>query len=114
MVLHVFVVVTGEMKSVSVKERETVTLTVTEIQKIDKLLWMFGGAIIAEIYKASQLSYKHNGPDERFRDRLQLDNQTGSLTITNTTTTDSGLYEVTISSRRYTINKIITVTISGE
>ncbi len=109
-----FVVVTGAVKSVSVKEGDPVTLIVTEIQKNDELLWMFGGAIIAEIYEASQLFLKHNGPDGRFRDRLQLDNQTGSLTIKNTRTTDSGLYKAEITGRRYTINKIITVTVSGE
>ncbi|KAG1929409.1 hypothetical protein F2P79_022964 [Pimephales promelas] len=35
---------------------------------------------------------------ERFRDRLTLNEKTGSLTITNTRTTDSGLYRV-ISTR---------------
>uniref|UniRef100_A0A671PQQ9 Ig-like domain-containing protein n=1 Tax=Sinocyclocheilus anshuiensis TaxID=1608454 RepID=A0A671PQQ9_9TELE len=47
----------------------------------DLILWRFG----------------HDSPDGRFRDGLELDHQTGSLTITNTRTTDFGLYEVKIS-----------------
>uniref|UniRef100_A0A9J8B374 Ig-like domain-containing protein n=1 Tax=Cyprinus carpio carpio TaxID=630221 RepID=A0A9J8B374_CYPCA len=36
-------------------------------------------------------------PDGRFRDRLKLDNQTGSLIITDITTQHAGLYELQIS-----------------
>ncbi|KAL0161165.1 hypothetical protein M9458_044890, partial [Cirrhinus mrigala] len=52
--------------------------------------------------------------DERFRDRLTQDNQTGSLTITNITTRDSGLYELRITSKSGRIRrKIFIVAVFG-
>ncbi|KAL1252060.1 hypothetical protein QQF64_019856, partial [Cirrhinus molitorella] len=87
------------MQSVSVKEGDSVTLqiNVTEIQKDDDIQWRFGtnGALIAQTNGVTKKIL--DGPDGRFKDRLKLDHQTGSLTITNTRTTDSGLYEVEIS-----------------
>ncbi|XP_039520349.1 T-cell surface antigen CD2-like [Pimephales promelas] len=79
------------VKSVSVTEGESVTLnTDTEIQTGELIMWRTGhNSLIAKI---------KGNIFERFRDRLTLNEKTGSLTITNTRTTDSGLYRV-ISTR---------------
>jgi len=96
------------VKSVSVTEGESVSLnTDTEIQKDELILWRTGhnNSLIAKI-KGNIL--------ERFRDRLTLDEKTGSLTILNTRTTDSGLYKVTSSTRSETPLNIFNLTIYGE
>ncbi|XP_056304171.1 uncharacterized protein LOC130216296 isoform X2 [Danio aesculapii] len=94
-------VVAGEMdgvKSVSrfVKEGESVTLhTDEEIPKDALMLWRFGdnAVLLAKVdVEANQTSLND---DERFRGRLKVD-QLGALTIPNTKTTDSGLYELQI------------------
>ncbi|XP_051763231.1 uncharacterized protein LOC127519752 isoform X2 [Ctenopharyngodon idella] len=88
---------TNGVKSVSVMEGNSVTLnTDTEIHTDDLIVWRFGdkGILLAKIYvETNETSL--NYADENFRDRLKLD-QTGSLTITNTRTTDSGVYELQI------------------
>uniref|UniRef100_A0A8C1YHV3 Immunoglobulin domain-containing protein n=1 Tax=Cyprinus carpio TaxID=7962 RepID=A0A8C1YHV3_CYPCA len=81
-----------EKKTLSVKEGNSVTLETgaVEIQRENEVLWIFGpqNTVIAQIdKKAGNISYTD---DERFRDKLELDNQTGDLTITNTKSTDSG------------------------
>ncbi|XP_026054409.1 uncharacterized protein LOC113040283 isoform X1 [Carassius auratus] len=108
------VTVSDAVKTVSVIEGETVTLlTVTEIQKDDLIQWMFDGTVLAEIHKTTERFSIFDGPDERFRDRLKPDHQTGSLIINNTRITDSGLYELKIISSRHIINRRFTVIVSG-
>ncbi|XP_073701003.1 uncharacterized protein [Garra rufa] len=110
------VTVSGEMKSETVKEGESVTLQTgfTEIQVYDFITWIFGNTVIAEIHKAAQLFYIYDGDDERFKDRLRLDNQTGSLTITECKISNSGLYELKINSNRHTVQRFtVTVSASG-
>ncbi len=110
----VFGVDTDEMKSVSVMKGESVTLNtdVTEAQKYLFIQWKFGSTRIAEVSRLTQTNSIYDGPDGRFRDRLKLD-QTGSLTITNITTTDSGLYQLTVVSRE-TIYVSYNVTVFGK
>uniref|UniRef100_A0A8C2EA95 Ig-like domain-containing protein n=1 Tax=Cyprinus carpio TaxID=7962 RepID=A0A8C2EA95_CYPCA len=90
--------------SVSVMEGDSVTLNtdLTEIRKGDDILWKFGAekSLIAKVKKKKQILSTHNVPDERFRDRVKLDSQTGSLTITNITTEHTGLYELEISGEK--------------
>ncbi|XP_059424650.1 uncharacterized protein LOC132159053 isoform X3 [Carassius carassius] len=102
-----------EGKTLSVKEGDSVTLNpdLNETQGFNLIQWRFGGegSTIART-DGNEISYAN---DERFRDRLQLNDQTGSLTITNMKNTDSGLYRVTISSSKPMINKRFIVTVSG-
>ncbi len=101
---------------VSVMEGDSVSLqTHTELQTHDQISWIFGlsETRIAEIIKDTGRFSTYEGPDGRFRDRLKLDHQTGSLTITNTRTTDSGLYQIFISGSRK-ITYRLGVTGSGE
>ncbi|XDV23982.1 hypothetical protein PO909_028305 [Leuciscus waleckii] len=97
------VVFCGAMKTVSIMEGDSVTLhtNLTEIQKDDLIKWEFGvqKSRIAEINAEARIFNTSVVPDGRFRDRLKLDHQTGSLTITNTRTEDSGLYLITISNK---------------
>ncbi|XP_058616315.1 uncharacterized protein LOC131530171 [Onychostoma macrolepis] len=104
------------VKSVSVMEGDSVSLqTHTELQTEDEIMWTFGlsETRIAEINKDTGRFSTYDALDGRFRDRLKLDHQTGSLTITNTRTTDSGLYEVVIIRNRTVITYRFNVTVSG-
>ncbi|XP_073718461.1 uncharacterized protein [Misgurnus anguillicaudatus] len=108
-----------QLKSVSVKDGDSVTLhtDVPDIKKYDEIQWKFKGIRIAHLNKsASKISEDDDIQDKRFKDKLQLDVQTGSLKIKNIRTDLSGLYEVEITSisSSYTIHQSFTVTVSGE
>ncbi|XDV23978.1 hypothetical protein PO909_028301, partial [Leuciscus waleckii] len=80
-------------------EGDSVTLNsdLTEMMDDDQILWRFGdeNTVIAEInVLADRITVYDDVPDGRFRARLKLDDQTGSLTITNTTTEHTGVYRL--------------------
>lgn len=112
---NVSVVSVGQMHSVLVGEFVTLQTGLTDTQNYDVIQWKFGPqhSTIAKVnIKDRKVSYE--GPVKTFKDRLQLDYQTGSLTITSMRTEDSGLYEVDIKGSSYTIHKTYNVTISGK
>uniref|UniRef100_A0A673FN50 Ig-like domain-containing protein n=1 Tax=Sinocyclocheilus rhinocerous TaxID=307959 RepID=A0A673FN50_9TELE len=83
----------------SVKEGESVTLDPGVLKSPnDVMAWFFNDTRIAEITEDQRKICTDDQCKERFRDRLKLDHQTGSLTITNINTTDSGLYKLQITS----------------
>ncbi len=81
------------------------------------MTWYFNDILIAEITgdpNKTCTDGQCEDPDGRFRDRLEV-NQSGSLTIMNTTITDSGVYKLQInSSSRISIIKIFNVVVTGE
>uniref|UniRef100_A0A672PJR1 Immunoglobulin domain-containing protein n=1 Tax=Sinocyclocheilus grahami TaxID=75366 RepID=A0A672PJR1_SINGR len=87
------------MKRKSVKEGESVTLDPGVIKQPNHVMtWYFNDTLIAEITGDPNKTCTDFHCPERFRNRLQLDHQTGSLTIMNIRITDSGVYELKISS----------------
>uniref|UniRef100_A0A8C2L3Y8 Immunoglobulin domain-containing protein n=1 Tax=Cyprinus carpio TaxID=7962 RepID=A0A8C2L3Y8_CYPCA len=104
-----------EMKRKSVKEGESVTLDPGVVKNPNYLMrWYFNDICIAVVNGNQSKIYTDDQCDERLRDRLKLNNQTGSLNITNITNTDSGDYKLKISSSRFSIMRSFTVTVSGE
>ncbi len=99
-------------------ERDSVTLhtDLTEIHEDDDILWKYGddNSLLAEISREKKISSTYDdGPDEKFRNRLKLDHQTGSLTITNTTTEHAGVYKLDIIGVKWS-SKTFSVSVYGE
>ncbi|XP_051977905.1 uncharacterized protein LOC127639742 [Xyrauchen texanus] len=103
--------VSGADEMKSVMEGDSVTLQTDEnkILTYNNILWRFKGDLIAEIPDEGNIK---NVTNVRFTGRLKLDNQTGSLTITNIRTNHSGEYKIEINTDTGTTKKKITLTVN--
>uniref|UniRef100_A0A8C2DRH5 Immunoglobulin domain-containing protein n=1 Tax=Cyprinus carpio TaxID=7962 RepID=A0A8C2DRH5_CYPCA len=96
----------------SVMEGDSVALhTDVKMTQQDRIRWYFNSIRIAEIIYNHSKICTDDQCKERFRDRLQLDSHTGDLTITNTRTTDAGVYKLLMNSRNS--ERIFNVAVSG-
>ncbi|XDV24145.1 hypothetical protein PO909_028400 [Leuciscus waleckii] len=91
-----------EEVSVLVMEGDSVTLNSgVQTNQQDSIRWYYNDILIAQIKRDQSnicTDVQCNEGNERFRDRLKLDHQTGSLTIMNTRNTDTGEYTLVIIS----------------
>nr|XP_055073070.1 carcinoembryonic antigen-related cell adhesion molecule 5-like [Misgurnus anguillicaudatus] len=101
-----------EVKSVLVTDGDNVTLHTDTVKQTDDLiLWYYG----PENTLVARINGKENSEklsvDERFKDRVMLNHQTGDLTITNITTQHTGLYTLEISRNNKIKDKKFNVTV---
>ncbi|XP_042612022.1 uncharacterized protein LOC122134431 [Cyprinus carpio] len=97
---------------VTVMEGDSVTLnTDIKTNQEDRIMWYFNDIRIAWITGDQSKICTDAECPERFRDRLKLDHQTGSLTIMNINTTHSGLYRLQVNSRNS--GKLFSVSVHG-
>ncbi|XP_056094677.1 uncharacterized protein LOC130073233 [Rhinichthys klamathensis goyatoka] len=85
------------MKLLSVMEGDSVNLhSDSEMEDGDDLIqWSFGNYLIVQINEtADNITVYDDVLEERFRDRLQVDPETGSLNITNTRSEHTGFYQL--------------------
>ncbi|XP_016349743.1 uncharacterized protein LOC107694546 [Sinocyclocheilus anshuiensis] len=117
-IFRVTVQETDKTKTKTVKEGESVTLDPGLIKNTNYLMtWYFNETLIAEIARdPSKISTddEFEDADGRFRDRLKLDHQTGSLTIMNTREPDSGLYHLEIITNSSSIHHQYSIRIISE
>ncbi|XP_050959111.1 uncharacterized protein LOC127160520 [Labeo rohita] len=93
---------TDETETISVMEGDSVTLhsDVTEIKRDDQILRTFmlrnSDNRLAVIYNQVLSIYDSKDYNKIFRGKLQINEQTGSLTITNINKLHSGLYKLQV------------------
>ncbi|XP_051550719.1 uncharacterized protein LOC127438849 isoform X2 [Myxocyprinus asiaticus] len=101
----------SEVKTVTEGHSFTLDTDVTEIQGKDRIVWTFKFGNCSAIVSSQSKDIYDSNCDETYRDRLQLDSRTGSLTIRNASTTDSGLYELQIYNNTVIRNKTFKISV---
>ncbi|XP_056304485.1 uncharacterized protein LOC130216619 [Danio aesculapii] len=92
----IFTVFVKDEESVSVMEGDSVTLHTGVKTYQEDVKWHFNNITIAKITRDQSKICEDDQCKERFRNRLKLDHQTGSLTIMDISTTDSGCFQLII------------------
>ncbi|KAK2906677.1 hypothetical protein Q8A67_005662 [Cirrhinus molitorella] len=101
----------GDVVTISVMEGDSFTLHTNITKKEhDKMLWYFEDIRIALINGHPNTSCLYDGEGGRFRDRLKVDYETGSLTIRDIRSEHAGRYEAEIirsesSGKRQSLNR---------
>lgn len=115
-----------QVKKIKVHQGKTITLNtgVTEIQRDDRLWWKYADSrvsesttlfsVIAVCDKRTNRFAVKEGPGGKFKDRLQLDHQTGNLMIENMRVKDTGHFKLEIRSNKHRLTKTIKVNVRGE
>lgn len=102
----------GDVETVGATEGASVTLRtcLNKINPAAQIKWGFGTPAALIAWKGNEMSLVNF--DKRFKSRLQLDPQTGCLSISNITVTHSGLYTLLINETD--VQKRFNVTVQGE
>ncbi|XP_073717891.1 uncharacterized protein [Misgurnus anguillicaudatus] len=111
-----YVIVIGKEITVNAGESVTLETRVTEIQRDEKIEWMFGDkdSIIAQIDSAFDIFCTCDGGNDVFNNTLELDHQTGDLTIKNIRKRHAGVYTLkTILSGNVSFRRL-RVIVTGE
>uniref|UniRef100_A0A4W5QWX9 Ig-like domain-containing protein n=1 Tax=Hucho hucho TaxID=62062 RepID=A0A4W5QWX9_9TELE len=101
----------AEVKTLRGREGQTVTLHpgLDKLQSDSKIFWIFGPVspdlfiVESQVFRGEIIT-EYKG---RFQGRLQLDRETGSLTVRNLTINDAGLYQLQIVSEQVTYHNFI-------
>ncbi|XP_029529888.1 SLAM family member 5-like [Oncorhynchus nerka] len=101
----------AEVKPLRGREGQTVTLHtgLAKLQSDAKIFGLFG-PVRPEIFIVESQAFRGEIITEykgRFQGRLQLDRETGSLTVRNLTINDTGLYQLQIISEQVTYHNFI-------